>query len=69
MPDFILPTSASPAIRQGASGLGLEAQRAVVLRHIATGQLAGEDSMPARAELARWDWDEGFGHLVIVVTV
>jgi len=28
--------------RQGASGLGLEAQRAAVLRHIATGQLAAE---------------------------
>jgi DNA invertase Pin-like site-specific DNA recombinase len=28
--------------RQGTSGLGLEAQRAAVLRHIATGQLAAE---------------------------
>ena len=28
--------------RQGASGLGLEAQRAAVLRHIASGQLAAE---------------------------
>jgi hypothetical protein len=41
MPDFIAYYRVSTDW-QGASGLGLEAQRAAVLRHIATGQLAAE---------------------------
>lgn len=41
MPDFIAYYRVSTD-RQGASGRGLEAQRAAVLRHIATGRLAAE---------------------------
>jgi DNA invertase Pin-like site-specific DNA recombinase len=42
MPDFIAYYRVSTD-RQGATGLGLEAQRAAVLRHIATGQLAAAE--------------------------
>jgi hypothetical protein len=41
MPEYIAYYRASTD-RQGASGLGLEAQRAAVLCHIASGQLAAE---------------------------